>query len=124
MVLFVGLVYTKYWNDCHLGNWAPYNDPQFLHLLKMYPNIDIGKKAFTAFSKHLWVFPEHLVPMKMKQHMTKNRTRPKLLTFSRRLQLAKDQDLSLEAFFTERTISFFDAAVRNVYMKAQAFCIF
>jgi len=40
---------------------APLNDAQMLRLLKTNPNRTVADAAFTALSRHLWFFSEHLV---------------------------------------------------------------
>lgn len=44
LALFVSLVCVKYWNETAIGIRTPYNDIEHLSLLKIYPDVTIGKK--------------------------------------------------------------------------------
>lgn len=61
LALFVALVYGRFWHEAPLASHAPLNDAQMLGLLQTYPNRTVADAAFSALSRHLWFFSEHLV---------------------------------------------------------------
>ena len=90
--LFVSLAYVKYWNEAPIGVRAPYNDIQFMNVLKRYPDRKLSDKTVKAFSNHLWYLSEHLVGFaffddrvteETKSKMVTNLSRPKAVEYHR-----------------------------------------
>lgn len=61
VALFIALVYGRFWHEAPLASNATLNDAQMLELIQKYPNRIVADAAFTALSRHLWFFSEHLV---------------------------------------------------------------
>jgi len=133
LALFVSLVYVRQWNEAPLGIRAPLNDVQFLSVLASYPNQDIGKKAHTAFARHLWFHSEHLagfalfderVSCETKEKMVLNLNRSPLPGIPRRLKLENESDHpKLEDLVTERTTALFDVVLTDGKEKSQSFLL-
>ena len=133
LALFVSLVYVRQWNEAPLGIRAPLNDIQFLSVLTTYPNQAVGRKAHTAFSRHLWFLSEHLagfalfderVPIETKERMVLNLNRSPLPDIPRRLKLENESDEpKLEDLVTERTTSLFDVLMDEGKEKSQSFLL-
>jgi len=62
LVLFVSLVFVRFWHEAPLGRKARLNDMQFLESLTSYPDRTTAKAAIArdTFSRHLWYFLETL----------------------------------------------------------------
>ena len=117
LALFVALVYGRFWHEAPLACRAPLNDSQMLGLLQTYPNRIVADAAFSALSRHLWFFSEHLVGLAffdarvqsdVKKAMVANLQLPKSVSALHRVE-ASDADFHhLETFVTQRTNRLFE----------------
>lgn len=83
-VLFVSLIYCKYWNRCTNAFDAPVNDLQLIADLQAYSaqNENISNAVLNTIWNHLWYLGEELVVLSLfsdkVSNETKNRMRVKL----------------------------------------------
>jgi len=128
LALFVALVYGRFWHEAPLASHAPLNDVQMLGLLQTYPNRTVT--AFSALSRHLWFFLEHLVGLaffddRVESHVKKaiadNLQLPKTRSALHRVD-ASDADFNnSETFVTERTNRLFELLSRTGVEESRSF---
>ena len=58
LVLFVSLIYIRFWYEAPLAVKAPLNDLLLLSEIQKYPNKAVAKAASTTFTRHLWHLSE------------------------------------------------------------------
>lgn len=117
LALFVALIYGRFWHEAPLASHAPLNDAQMLQLLQTYPNRTVADAAYTALSRHLWFFSEHLVGLAffdprvdlcVKKAMAANLHLPKTPSALHRVDASTADFNNLETFVTERTNRLFE----------------
>lgn len=117
LALFVALVYGRFWHEAPLASHAPVNDAQMLGLLQTYPNRTVADAAFSALSRHLWFFSEHLVGLAffddrveahVKKAMAANLQLPKTRSALHRIDVNDADFNNLETFVTQRTNRLFE----------------
>lgn len=101
-----------------------------LGLLQTYPNRTVADAAFSALSRHLWFFSEHLVGLAffddrveshVKKAMADNLQLPKTRSALHRVD-ASDADFNnLETFATERTNRLFELLSRTGAEESRSF---
>ena len=115
--VFVALVYGRFWHEAPLAANAPFNDSQMLTMLEKYPNRVVSEPAYSAVSRHLWYFSEHLIGLaffdsrvscEMKRAMVANLKLPKTLSALKRLNASNVNFKRLDSFVTERTGDLFN----------------
>lgn len=131
LALFVSLIYIKFWNEAPIGPTAPQNDIKFLEALQCYPNKEISKVAFKAFSRHLWYLSEHLIGLaffdenvsnQVKIQMAKNINVSKNTALQRRIKITEEeQQLKIENFVSDRTFTLFNVLHENGEQMAKEF---
>ena len=129
--LFVSLVHTRYWHEAPLAERAPFNDFKLLKLLHEYPARKIREAAIRAFSRHLWYFSEHLVPLVLfddrasedtKAAMVKKFSRSPNKSTPRRLDKKNfNHQAPLETYATSRSLNLFNLLRKNGLEEAQSF---
>ena len=132
LALFVSLIYGRFWHEAPLASHAPLNDAMLLELLKKYPNRIIADAAYTAFTRHLWFFSEHLVglaffddrvPLDVKRAMIANLQLPKTRTALKRINTCGADFNRLESFVTQRTFHLFKALSITGKQEAKCFLL-
>ena len=130
LALFISLVYVKYWNEAPLGIKAPYNDIQFLSVLRSLPSSNAHKKAIAALQRHLWYISESLVgfaffdervTIPIKQKMIENLNRECFEEDLHRVDAGSIKNFELQNFVTKKTNSFFNLLATDGYTIAQHF---
>jgi len=58
LVLFVSLIYIRFWHEAPLAVKAPLNDLLLLSEIQKYPNKAVVQAASTTFTRHLWYLSE------------------------------------------------------------------
>lgn len=135
LALFVSLIYGRFWHEAPLASHAPLNDATMLGLLKRYPNRIIADAAYTAFTRHLWFFSEHLVglaffddrvSLDVKRAMVANLQLPKTGTSGtalKRISTCGADVNSLESFVTQRTFRLFKVLSITGEEEAKSFLV-
>jgi hypothetical protein len=115
--LFVALVYRHFWHEAPIAANASFDNAQMLRMLQKYPNGVIAESAFSALSRHLWYFSEHLIGLaffdsrvscEMKRAMVANLQLPKTLSALKRPNASNVDFMRLDSFVTERTGDLFN----------------
>ena len=67
IVLFVTLLYCKWWLSCESAVDALHNDLQFAKAIMQHHLVDpdISKRAFKAFNRHKWYLTPEMIPLSL-----------------------------------------------------------
>ena len=92
---FVSLIYVRFWHEAAVPNCAPKNDLDFLAILQVFVDRELGSTAEKALRRHLWYLSEQGVALAFfdervspddRAAMVKNLSRPATSKALKRLE--------------------------------------